>query len=114
MLMLVSKMGLQLGFEALHLNPFVAYALVHTIVFFLSFALQVGFTFKHTLSLGSLAKYFRMVILFKAIDYAVFAGVFGFFEISSPWAIVVATLFLFLIRFNALHGCFSNKPPPVA
>lgn len=103
------KLLCQWGFERIGFEALVAYSLVHVAVFFLSYFLHVGFTFKQKHTLKSLKIYFKTVLGFKLLDYFVFAVVFTGFEVSSKFAIVLATGILFLLRFGVLRLRFSPK-----
>lgn len=105
------KLLCQWGFERLGFDALVAYSLVHIAVFFLSYFLHVGFTFKQKHSWHSLKVYFKTVLGFKVLDYFVFAVVFTSFEVSSKLAIVLATGILFLLRFSVLRLRFSPSEP---
>lgn len=109
--MLLSKMALQSGLETINVQPYLAYGIVHVIILFMSYGMHLGFTFGQAFSWASFKQYFRMVAVFKVIDYALFAGVFTFFDVSSKWAIMGATLGLFLVRFGALDKSFSKQEP---
>lgn len=89
--------GLEQGMHAL-----AAYSIVHVFTVFFSYYLHAKNTFRAPLSWGRFFIFLKTVLIFKVFDYLIFSLVFVAWNIQSEWAISIATLAVFLLRFTAI------------
>ncbi len=92
------------------MTPLIAYAIIHVLIFFMSYLLHSKFTFKKALAWGKLGAFFKAVILIKAFDYVLFSILFVRFDINSNASILTATLVVLIFRYLSLKITFKNNP----
>ena len=73
------------------IDPFLAYALVHAVVVVAAYVLHARASFAAQLSLNGFKAFVKTVIIFKALDYAVFSIAFACLSFDVPWAITFST-----------------------
>lgn len=83
-----------------YMNGMLAYFFAHIGTFFVSYLMHARYSFRARYGLASLFAYMRAVIYFKIIDYSIFSIAFAYLEIDAVWSILLATLFLLIIRFG--------------
>lgn len=105
LVMLGVKILLMLGVERF-LASLPAYLVVQVILFFGSYALHSKLSFHRATSYSGLWAYFKVIVVFQFLDWLFFAVVFTRFEIDSSYVILMATAFVFLLRFYFVRRSF--------
>ncbi|MGJ8638930.1 MAG: GtrA family protein [Opitutaceae bacterium] len=85
------------------LSPFIAYAIVHVVIFFVSYFIHTKWSFNVQRSKKSITRYFQAVIIFKIIDYLTFSILFSLLNIDALIAVILATLTIACFRFLTLN-----------
>lgn len=91
------------------LDPFVAYALVHVVVVIAAYLLHARVSFAAQLSFAGFGAYFRTVVIFKVLDYAVFSVAFARLHFDVPWAIILSTVCIAGVRFLTVRRLFESS-----
>jgi putative flippase GtrA len=114
LLMLALKLGLTHLF-ARGLHPLGAYLLVQAILTLVSYAAHARFTFRQARSWATFLRYARVIVLFQALDYLIFAVLLAGFAWNTTGSILAATVVIFLLRFFAVRRSFRtlrDEPAP--
>ena len=96
-------------FISLNLKGAISYVITHFLIFFSSYLFHIQYTFKKNYSKVSLLKYAKTVAVFKFMDYLIFLLFFLLLKSEASFAIFVASIAIFLIRFLALSKIFIKK-----
>lgn len=91
------------------LNPLWAYLLVHVLIFFVSYKVHTVWSFRVQGGTTSMLSYLRTVLIFKAADYFIFSIVFSLFEIQALWCVMIATLFVAIIRYACVRRALEGS-----
>ncbi len=99
-----------------------AYLLVNILLIFYSFTFHTKITFVDKISFGLFKKYCLSVLAFKLLDYIIFLFGITFLEdhlatyihgdyhgYTVSGAILVSTIFIFMIRFVVYKKIFNSK-----
>lgn len=92
------------------LNPLWAYLLVHILIFFVSYKVHTVWSFRVQGGTTSMLSYLRTVLIFKAADYFIFSVVFSLFGIQALWCVMIATLFVAIIRYACVRRALEGTP----
>jgi hypothetical protein len=110
----VFVLGVKLALTYLFLvffNPFWAYLLVHVFVFFVSYWVHTTWSFRVQDGAANILSYLHAVLAFKVADYVVFSVVFSLLHIQALWCVIIATLFIAVIRFACVRRVLEPQPP---
>ncbi|MCH8333178.1 polysaccharide pyruvyl transferase family protein [Candidatus Sumerlaeota bacterium] len=78
---------------------FLGYLIVHVIILFASYGWHSVITFRVRLGIERFAAFAKAILFVKALDYCIFIGLVYFFHQVQTIAVVVASLFVIVIRY---------------
>lgn len=107
LIMLGCKILLMMGLQRL-LSELPAYFVVQVILFFASYFLHSFLSFRREASYSGMWEYFKIIVGFQFVDWLFFAVIFTRFRIESTYVILMATVFVFLLRFLFVRRSFRR------
>ena len=84
------------------LPPYLSYMILHAVLLLIGWFFHSLVSFRQSLGLVGFFRYSQTVFAFKALDFLVFSVLAYAGDVASVFAVLVASAFLFLLRFLVL------------